>query len=937
MSKTASPIRWDVRHCLWTGLALLLFAGMLRGAAADDTPTADRFAKWEPEIRKFEVSDASQPPKAGGIVFVGSSSIRLWKLEKSFPDLPVINRGFGGSEIEDSVHFAKRIVLPYHPKTVVFYAGDNDIKKNKTAETVASHFKDFCGVVHDHLPQTKILFIGIKPSPSRWSLIAEQRKANGLIRDFCASTNYARFVDVEPVMLGSNGEPEPELFKEDKLHMTDAGYERWTAVLAPALKEAAAPHVADAEHPLSDSRLKPQRTYNDKYHPWTPPETKEAWEAAASKIRRQLLVACGLWPMPEKMPLNPVVHGKIERDGYTVERVFFASRPGLYVTGSLFRPTNVQGKTPGVLCPHGHWANGRFYDAGDKDAAEQIKIGAESLDCGAHSPLQARMIHLARMGCTVFFYDMIGYADQKPLEHRAGFHDAEASLRLQNHLGLQTWNSIRALDFLLGLPEVDSARIGVTGASGGGTQTFMLCALDPRPTVAFPAVMVGTAMQGGCNCENSDYLRIGINNIAIAALTAPRPMGMSGADDWTIDIETKGLPELQQIYGLYGQRDLVAAKTYKQFKHNYNEKSRELMYAWFAKHLKLEGAPLKESEFKRLSVEELTVFTQERPLPADALTTDKLRELMTREENEFLSAHLPKTAEGLAAFREFAGGALEVMLGEEALPDAKTLEPHLAEGSDQTEGLTQIAGTITRKGTGEVIPAVDIRPRRASGNFRGTVVLWIDGAGKAALFDETGRPSTTAQKLAKGGVGVVAIDTFLTGESAEARARQAAGQKDQSLYPVSAQFPGYTFGYNLPLVSQRARDILAAIAFLRSHDDTKRLLLVGTGEGAVPAALARAAAGKAVDAAWIDVAGFSFDDVTRPNHPHMLPGAKKYGGLGGLAGLAAPHSLSLYGVRKADAAIARQIYAAAGSEKTLQTPEGGLTESNLADLLIASP
>ncbi len=925
------------RRTLWTLLAFAAIGLPTSIAAAQDAPPTDRFAKWEPEIRKFEVSDASKPPQAGGIVFVGSSSIRMWKLEKSFPDLPVVNRGFGGSEIEDSVHFAKRIVLPYHPKTVVFYAGDNDIKNKKTAETVAAHFREFCQVVHDHLPETKILFIGIKPCPSRWNLIGEQRKANGLIRDFCNSTDYARFVDIEPVMIGENGEPEPSLFKEDKLHMTDAGYERWTALLTPALKEAAAPRVTDAEHPLSDSRLKPQRTYNDAYHPWTPPQTKEAWEALIPKIRRQLLVACGLWPMPEKAPLKPVIHGKIERDGYTVERVFFASRPGLYVTGSLFRPTNAKGKTPGVLCPHGHWANGRFYDAGDKGAADQIKTGAESLDCGAHSPLQARMIHLARMGCTVFFYDMIGYADQKPLEHRTGFHDAEASLRLQNHLGLQTWNSIRALDFLLSLPEVDSTRIGVTGASGGGTQTFMLCALDPRPTVAFPAVMVGTAMQGGCNCENSDYLRVGINNIAIAALTAPRPLGMSGADDWTIDIETKGIPELQQIYGFYGQRDLVTAKTYKQFPHNYNEKSRELMYAWFARHLKLDGAPLKESEFKLLTTEELTVFSPEHPLPADALPVDKLRELMSREADTSLAARLPKSAEELADFREFAGGALEVMLGEAALPDAKALEPHLAECSDQTEGLVQIAGTITRKETGEIIPTVDIRPRSASGTFRGTVVLWIDGAGKAALFDETGRPSAAVQKLTKGGMGVVGIDTFLTGESAETRARQTSGQKEKSLYPVNTQFPGYTFGYNLPLVSQRTRDILAAIAFLRSQDDTKRLLLVGTGEGAVPAALARAAAGKAVDGAWIDVAGFSFDAVTKPNHPHMLPGAKKYGGLGGLAGLAAPYPVSLHGLGKADAAIARQIYAAAGNEKSLQTPESGLTEAGIADLLLAAP
>src|SRR5205085_11400155 len=140
-----------------------------------------------------------------------------------------------------------------------------------------------------------------------------------------------------------------------------------------------------------------------------------------------------------------------------------------------------------------------------------------------------------RMGCVVFQYDMVGVADSDTIPHRTGFTDVDAELRQQNFMGLQTWNSIRALDFLLSLPDVDSNRIGVTGASGGGTQTFILCAIDDRPTAAFPAVMVGTAMQGGCICENASYLRIGTTNIEIAGLTAPRPLGMSGANEWTVD------------------------------------------------------------------------------------------------------------------------------------------------------------------------------------------------------------------------------------------------------------------------------------------------------------------------------------------------------------------------------------------------------------------
>src|SRR5207247_8461185 len=130
--------------------------------------------------------------------------------------------------------------------------------------------------------------------------------------------------------------------------------------------------------------------------------------------------------------------------------------------------------------------------------------------------------------------------------------DPQAELRLQSFMGLQTFNSIRALDFLQSLPDVDSKRIGVTGASGGGTQTFTLCAVDDRPTVAFPAVMVSTAMQGGCVCENCSYLRQATGNIELAGLFAPKPLGMSGAKDWTIDIATKGLPEWNALYRLYG-------------------------------------------------------------------------------------------------------------------------------------------------------------------------------------------------------------------------------------------------------------------------------------------------------------------------------------------------------------------------------------------------
>src|SRR4051794_31009537 len=340
---------------------------------------------------------------------------------------------------------------------------------------------------------------------------------------------------------------------------------RLLCLAAAALTLAALPAGSPAQD--KDARYGKPKDYNG-YFPLTPPTSKEAGEKRKQEVREQVLVANGLWPMPPKTPLNPTIHGKIERDGYTVEKVFFASLPGHYVSGNLYRPTGKTGQLPAILSPHGHWANGRFYEASVKEVEQQIKQGAEQTRAGARFPLQARCAQLARLGCVVFHYDMVGYADSQQLTHREGFKDVDAELRQQSFMGLQTWNSIRSLDFLLSLPDVDAARIGVTGASGGGTQTFMLGAVDDRPAVAFPAVMVSTAMQGGCICENCSYLRIGTGNVELAGLFAPKPLAMSAANDWTIEIEKKGFPELKQLYHTLEADDRVTAHCWPEFGHN---------------------------------------------------------------------------------------------------------------------------------------------------------------------------------------------------------------------------------------------------------------------------------------------------------------------------------------------------------------------------------
>ncbi len=214
----------------------LVFA--LAGAFAGSSSTFAAPEKWSAAIAKFTQADATNPPPPHAVVFVGSSSIVKWtSLARDFPGVPTINRGFGGSELADSVFYADRIVIPCQPRTVVVYAGDNDLKAGKSPETVAADFTAFRTKIHAALPAAKIVFIGIKPSPSRWDIREKGLKANALIAADCAADPVRlAFLDVWRPMLGHDGLPRPELYLADKLHLTPAGYAVWTPLLAPLLK-----------------------------------------------------------------------------------------------------------------------------------------------------------------------------------------------------------------------------------------------------------------------------------------------------------------------------------------------------------------------------------------------------------------------------------------------------------------------------------------------------------------------------------------------------------------------------------------------------------------------------------------------------------------------------------------------------------------------------
>lgn len=619
-----------------------------------------------------------------------------------------------------------------------------------------------------------------------------------------------------------------------------------------------------------DHRLTDKPRNLDGYFPFTPPGDLPTWEKRRAELKTQLQVALGLWPMPPREPLNPVIHGAIDRDGYTIEKVYFASLPGHYVTGNLYRP-KASGWHPAILCPHGHWANGRMYDAGEKAARTEIAIGGETWPENARYILQAKCAQLARMGCVVFHFDMLGYADSTAIPHREGFMDIDSVLRLQSQMGLQTWNCIRALDFVVSLPDVDASRIGVTGGSGGGTQSFILTALDDRIAASFPAVMVSTAMQGGCTCENAPYLRVGTGNVEIAAMCAPRPLGMTGANDWTKEIEKKGLPELRALYRLYGADDRVTAWCFPQFGHNYNQVSREMMDNFFNLHFKLRlPLPVRERPFVPVSPKELSVFDAAHPRPSDEVRTDGVKTALTRQSEQAM-ANLPP-----AEFRRVVAGALRAMI-QDTVPNPEQV---------QVQDLGPVGGSgiqkmlLSRQGTKEAVPALLVGSPAKGGD----TVIWVHPAGKKSLFQGDGRLAPEAQAILDRQGRILAIDVLGCGELSVERPR------------VDPRYAGYTFGYNTPLVAEQVHDILTAVAAARKSTDG-RIQLVGWESAGPWVVLARALAGNRVERCAADLNGFRFDAIQSMDDPMMLPGAVKYGGMPAFAALTTPGQILLHNER----------------------------------------
>jgi len=319
------------------------------------------------------------------------------------------------------------------------------------------------------------------------------------------------------------------------------------------------------------------------------------WEARAASIRRGILRAAGLDPLPARCPLNPIVHSRREHNGYSVESVAFEGLPGFFVTGSLYRPLDEKRPAAGMLCPHGHFPTGRFTP-----------------------DHQARCARMAQMGAVVLGYDMVGYGDSTQTAHAD-----------PNALSLQLWSSIRCVDFLLTVCGADPKRIGVTGASGGGTQAFLLAAVDERVTLSAPVVMVSAHFFGGCRCESGKPIHKSppTNNVEIAALAAPRPqLIVSCGQDWTKNSSTVEVPHIRRVYGFYGRARNIEHAHFPSEPHDYGYAKRSAVYNFVARRFGLNrdacmerGGEIVPEQVRIEDDETLHVWNEEHRRPDSAL------------------------------------------------------------------------------------------------------------------------------------------------------------------------------------------------------------------------------------------------------------------------------------------------------------------------------
>ncbi len=532
-------------------------------------------------------------------------------------------------------------------------------------------------------------------------------------------------------------------------------------------------------------------------------KTLAEWQARREVLRKQILSAAGLLPAFPRNDLHAQVFGRIEGRDYTIEKVLLETLPGFYLGGNLYRPRKAAPPEgfPGVISPHGHWNYGR-------------------LENTPTASVPARAISLAPQGYVVFAYDMVGYNDTIQTPHDFGDRPLEELWDFSS-LGLQLWNSMRAVDFLQSLAGVNPRMIGATGASGGGTQTFLLTAVDDRIQFSAPANMVSLIYQGGGVCENAPSLRLDTNNAEIAAMMAPRPMLMTGATgDWTRNMLTEEYPAVRAIYDLYGKAGEVEAWL-QEAPHNYNQPNREAMYRFFGKHVLGETDParFKEGSIRIEKLQDMLALMN-RKLPDNAVSFEQLFDEWKRFSREQTGDRKERLALALAA--EWPREVLSQIEGERIL--------------------------LGRSGKGDRIPGIWLKGSGAGAPP--ALVVHPDGA-------QAARQSPEVAALIASGRPVLLIDAFQTGSAAEPRDRSAK----------------MFLTFNQSDDANRVQDILTALAWLH----TPKTRLVGLGKAAVWCLFAAAVSGEPVDLV-ANLGSFSGADQDFADS-FFVPGIQRAGGL----------------------------------------------------------
>jgi hypothetical protein len=570
--------------------------------------------------------------------------------------------------------------------------------------------------------------------------------------------------------------------------------------------------------------------------PRTFPETssRKEWQQRAEEIREHVQFCTGLWPMPEKTPLNAKVFDRIERDGYTIEKVYFETYPGFFLAGNLYRPfgkENSKKTVPAILNPHGHWKNGRMADEESGSIA-------------------ARCISFARQGMIAFSYDMVGYNDTVQVDHKFASHPTNLLWNI-SLMGLQTWNSIRALDFLESLPDVDKSRLACTGESGGGTQTFILGAIDTRLAAQAPIVMVSHSMQGGCLCENAPGLRVDYSNMEIAASPAPRPQVIVAATgDWTKKtMEVEG-PAIEHIYKLFGAEEKFDYAIFD-YDHNYNKTTREAVYASLGKWL------LKEKDASKLKEQ-------------------------------------PYTKEPDAALRVFPDGKL---------PDGALKEPEFIQSlvriySEQLEKLKPTDGKSLKKWKETMLPAwehaLQLQHVKAG--------PWISSAGAIVIKRQPDNLDVTLSVRESENAKRAAVVVLRVGSMKNDHIADALHEKNVTVVtvkiqraPAADEFKNYYHTYNRTYAQETAANIKIAADYAREHFPNAKLVLLGESDLTTLGTLLAAPLADAVVVDALDIDESSDSDLLKAGV--FFPGIRRIGSVQGIAALAVPNPLFVHNIK----------------------------------------